>query len=115
MIIVGSMEPERWTSQSLWRSVATDHNVIVSTPQVLLDALGHGYLKLDADIGLLIFDEAHHAVLEHPYNRIMQESYHKLKRPENRPAILGLTASPVLATDIERSLGYVSEDLLFPS
>jgi endoribonuclease Dicer len=107
MVIIGSMEPERWSSQSIWRSVVSEHNAVVSTPQVLLDELSHSYLKLDTDIGLLIFDEAHHAVSDHPYNRIMQESYFKLKRPEDRPAILGLTASPVFGTDVQKGLECV--------
>lgn len=104
MIISGSMEPERWTSPAIWQSVVSEHNVVVSTPQVLLDALSHSYLKLSTDIGLLIFDEAHHAVSDHPYNRIMQESYHKLRNIEDRPAILGLTATPVYGSDVQKHL-----------
>jgi len=55
------------------------------------------YLKLDRDICLIIFDEAHHATKGHPYARIMREYFDDL--PEStRPSVMGLTASPL---DIE--------------
>ena len=74
----------------------------MSTPQILLDALRHGYVQLGRDISLLVFDEAHHAVYKHPYNEIMRSFYHALPprqegvdQPLVRPAVLGLTASPI--------------------
>ena len=83
---------------------------MVSTPQVLLDALRHGYVTLGTDISLLVFDEAHHAVDNHPYNRIMQEFYFKLPTipldtaPDViRPTILGLTASPIFGGNVEKA------------
>jgi endoribonuclease Dicer len=88
---------------------------VVSTPQVLLDALHHAYIVLGRDIGLLIFDEAHHAVDNYPYNRIMQDFYFMLPpRMRNslngtasgglvRPMILGLTASPIYGGDVDRA------------
>lgn len=45
------------------------------------------------DIGLMIFDEAHHCKSDHPYNQLLQDFYHPLD-PALRPQILGLTASP---------------------
>ncbi|KIK51886.1 hypothetical protein GYMLUDRAFT_251650 [Collybiopsis luxurians FD-317 M1] len=54
---------------------------MVSTLQALLDALHqlrYGYILMGVDICLIIFDEAHHVVNNDPYNRIMQEFYHKL-------------------------------------
>ena len=84
---------------------------MVSTPQVLLDALGHGYVSLGRDISLLVFDEAHHAVNNHPYNRIMTDFYVKLPcrnqqssqnslDSEVRPMVLGLTASPIYGGNV---------------
>lgn len=80
---------------------------MVTTPQVLLDAMRHGYILLGRDISLLIFDEAHHAVDKHPYNRIMQEFYFSLP-PQTatssldiaRPVVLGLTASPIYGGNV---------------
>ncbi|EPS97507.1 hypothetical protein FOMPIDRAFT_1031930 [Fomitopsis schrenkii] len=102
-MISGASEPNQWKDGALWRSVLESHRVIVSTPQVLLDALLHGYADLGRDISLLVFDEAHHATAKHPYNMIMQQFYFTLdKRTRDsgpydcvRPMILGLTASPV--------------------
>jgi endoribonuclease Dicer len=83
---------------------------MVSTPQVILDALRHGYINLGRDISLIIFDEAHHAVDKHPYNRIMKEFYFELPvhhSPQSdtvvRPMILGLTASPIYGGNVDNS------------
>lgn len=83
---------------------------MVTTPQVLLDALRHGYIILGRDISLLVFDEAHHAVDNHPYNRIMQEFYFELPaRPLDtapdiiRPGVLGLTASPIFGGNVGKA------------
>lgn len=79
---------------------------MVSTPQVFLDALRHGYLVLGRDICLLVFDEAHHAVDNHPYNRIMQEFYFDLPIQGSdlvRPAVLGLTASPIYGGNVVKA------------
>lgn len=106
-LISGSLEPNQWRDHSLWRRVVTEHRVIVSTPQVLLDAMRNGHINLGQDVGLLIFDEAHHVADKHPYNMIMQEQYFRIPllpsvlqdttstdNALRRPAILGLTASP---------------------
>ncbi|CAA7262743.1 unnamed protein product [Cyclocybe aegerita] len=39
---------------------------MISTPQVFLDALRHGYTLMGSDISLLVFDEAYHAVDKYP-------------------------------------------------
>ncbi|KAG8215560.1 hypothetical protein J3R82DRAFT_7403 [Butyriboletus roseoflavus] len=112
----GGLDPERWTDSNLWKDVLGKNRVIVSTPQVLLDALSHGYIDLGREIGLLIFDEAHHANDDHPMNCIMRNFYFSLPiRPstrasnhgpvrEERPMILGLTASPIFNDDAAEAL-----------
>ncbi|KAH7925160.1 P-loop containing nucleoside triphosphate hydrolase protein [Leucogyrophana mollusca] len=109
-LIYGALEPKQWKDIALWKGVLQKHRIIVTTPQVLLDALSHGYINLGQDIGLLVFDEAHHAVANDPMNRIMADFYFKvpprhpsasnrgLQKQEfrvERPMILGLTASPI--------------------
>lgn len=89
------------------------HRIIVSTPQVLLDALRHGYIRLGSDIGLLVFDEAHHARQKHPYNLIMREFYDHCKprkfscftasQPDVKPFVLGLTASPMFGGSVDNA------------
>ncbi|KAH7909570.1 hypothetical protein BJ138DRAFT_1154965 [Hygrophoropsis aurantiaca] len=109
-LIYGALEPKQWKDPALWKGVLKSHRIIVTTPQVLLDALSHGYINLGQDIGLLIFDEAHHAVANDPMNRIMADFYFKIPPRHHpvksstfqkkefrseRPMILGLTASPI--------------------
>ena len=72
---------------------------------------GHiqGYVDMGSDIGLLVFDEAHHAIGKHPYNMIMKNHYFDLpaRTPIDtsasrvRPMVLGLTASPTYGANVE--------------
>ncbi|KAJ3713612.1 hypothetical protein C8R42DRAFT_727088 [Lentinula raphanica] len=122
-LISGALAPDQWKDASLWKAVLNTHRVMVSTPQVLLDALRHGYIIM-GDIGLIIFDEAHHAVDNDPYNRIMQEFYHPLppmhsglngvasrQRHLERPMILGLTASPIFGGNVDRAFQKIELNL----
>ena len=113
-LVSGASDPYQWTDHSLWRKILDSHRVMVTTPQVLLDALRHGYINLGADISLLVFDEVHHAGKNHPYNAIMQEFYHILpprgspEARENyvRPMVLGLTASPIFGGNPDQAFRY---------
>ncbi|KAL1737738.1 hypothetical protein HDZ31DRAFT_17770, partial [Schizophyllum fasciatum] len=82
---------------------------------------------LGRDISLLVFDEAHHAVDNHPYNRIMLEFYRQLPTevqdvesqialgqhvPLARPAVLGLTASPIFGGNTEKAFRQSNLDAL---
>uniref|UniRef100_A0A0D9VNU3 Endoribonuclease Dicer homolog 1 n=1 Tax=Leersia perrieri TaxID=77586 RepID=A0A0D9VNU3_9ORYZ len=69
------------------------YQVLVMTAQILLNILRHSIIKMDA-IHLLILDECHHAVKKHPYSLVMSEFYHTTPK-EKRPAVFGMTASPV--------------------
>ncbi|CCM06284.1 uncharacterized protein FIBRA_08535 [Fibroporia radiculosa] len=117
--ISGASEPKQWIDPKLWRSVLDTHRVIVSTPQILLDALHHGYIDLGRDIGLLIFDEAHHAMSKHPYNMIMQNFYFSLPPRSEcvntngrmRPMVLGLTASPIYGGNVDASFHALERNL----
>ncbi|KAL5989061.1 Dicer-like protein 1 [Asimina triloba] len=68
-------------------------SVLVMTAQILLNILRHSIIKMEA-IHLLILDECHHAVKKHPYSLVMSEFYHTTPK-EKRPAVFGMTASPV--------------------
>ncbi|KAJ7756484.1 hypothetical protein DFH07DRAFT_820736 [Mycena maculata] len=119
-LISGALLPEQWKSSALWRSVLDTHRIMVTTPQVLLDALHHGYVSLGKDIGLVIFDEAHHAVEKHPYNMIMEAFYYKCcpRAPDSqssgenvRPMILGLTASPIFGGNAVSAFRTIEKNL----
>ncbi|KAF4598637.1 Dicer-like protein 2 [Pleurotus pulmonarius] len=117
--ISGASEPDQWKDKSLWDRLLATNKVIVSTPQVLLNALRHGYVSMGRDISLVVFDEAHHAVGDEPYNQIMREFYfHLPPRISNdemtmvaRPVILGLTASPVYGGNVERAFRALEANL----
>lgn len=46
-----------------------------------------------SQIGIIAFDEVHHADKDHPYAQLMENFYHT-SNINKRPQILGLTASP---------------------
>jgi ERCC4-related helicase len=46
--ITGAKQPDKWTSHSLWRDIVANNHVVVSTAQVLLDALRHGQYQRSA-------------------------------------------------------------------
>ncbi|KAJ5120616.1 uncharacterized protein N7515_010004 [Penicillium bovifimosum] len=88
----GNLGPDLWDQQT-WQKQLKSYMVIVCTAEILNQALLNGHLRID-QVNLLIFDEAHHAKKEHPYARIIRDSYLKVE-PHKRPRIFGMTASPV--------------------
>ncbi|OMO99607.1 hypothetical protein CCACVL1_03710 [Corchorus capsularis] len=91
----GDMDVDFWDSAK-WKQEIEKYEVLVMTPQILLNCLRHSFFKINL-IQVLIFDECHHARGKHPYASIMTEFYHQqLKAGEsNLPRILGMTASPI--------------------
>ncbi len=55
-MLSGADHYEFWTEQSLWNAVLKNIRVVVSTHQVLLDALHHGFVQFSS-LALLVFDE----------------------------------------------------------
>ncbi|KAK4953351.1 Dicer-like protein 2 [Elasticomyces elasticus] len=94
--LTGQDGVDNWSQQHLWDAVLQNVRIVVGTPAVLKDALGHGFIRMSR-ITLLVFDEAHHCIKNHPMNAIMKNGYHPAKsRGESVPGVLGLTASPVI-------------------
>jgi hypothetical protein len=67
------------------------YHVVICTPQKFLNCLIDKTIYLN-QIDLLIFDECHNCIGNHPYSKIM-EQYLVYHQSENRPRIIGLTAS----------------------
>ncbi|KAM0928770.1 hypothetical protein ACQ4PT_001980 [Festuca glaucescens] len=66
----GDMGVDFWNATT-WRRVVDDAEVLVMTPQILLDNLLHSFFRLQ-DIALLIFDECHRAKGNYPYACILK-------------------------------------------
>ncbi|KAI9707868.1 MAG: hypothetical protein M1820_004474 [Bogoriella megaspora] len=110
--LTGADQTDLWAHQSLWDKVLHNINVVVSTHMVLLDALTHGFVRMDR-LSLLVYDEAHHCVSNHPANQIMQNFFHPLAQKNGRqsvPHILGLSASPVVRAKAS-GLGAIEANL----
>ena len=110
-IITSLDNVDHWSTQAIWDAALWNMEVVISTPQPLLDTLSHGFLRMSR-LSLLVFDEAHHCTKNAPMNKIMQMFYHPAKRGElasELPKILGLSASPVTSSkstleNLERNL-----------
>lgn len=55
-LLLGSDNVDHWSTQNIWDRILLNIRIAVSTPQVLLDAMCHGFVKLSG-LSLLIFDE----------------------------------------------------------
>nr|QXE98926.1 Dicer-2 [Aedes aegypti] len=92
--------------QDKWLEEFAKYQVIVCTCQILLDVLKHGYLSVK-HINLLIFDECHHGVGEHPMHGIMEQF---LRVPKSdHPRVIGL--SGMLLYKQIKSVALVSPEL----
>ncbi|XP_032827686.2 antiviral innate immune response receptor RIG-I [Petromyzon marinus] len=72
-----------------------NNDVLIMTPQTLLNGLEKNNVCAIVDFSLIIFDECHHTCKNHPYNVIMQH-YLGVKHGPSAPPlpqIVGLTAS----------------------
>ncbi|XP_064986291.1 endoribonuclease Dicer homolog 3a-like isoform X1 [Musa acuminata AAA Group] len=103
----GAKAVDAWSIAS-WQKEVSTYQVMVMTPQILLDVLRKGFLNLDM-VHLMVIDECHHALGDHPYNKLMKEFYHKSVL---KPHIFGMTASPILRKGISSTAdceGQLSE------
>ncbi|XP_027844608.1 endoribonuclease Dicer isoform X4 [Aphis gossypii] len=87
----GDMNVDFW-SQKHWDEILEKCHILVMTAQIYLNNLHHGYMHIK-DANLLIFDECHHAVALHPFKQIMQVLHDSNLNIDERPHILGLTAT----------------------
>ncbi|XP_060557086.1 uncharacterized protein LOC132717609 isoform X2 [Ruditapes philippinarum] len=81
----------------LWK-----HDVVVVTAAFCQNLLDKQILRWE-DFSLIVFDEAHHCEKGHPFNTLLS-TYHRRTLPENKPKVLGLTASPAGKADVPKTL-----------
>ncbi|NWW77150.1 DDX58 helicase, partial [Climacteris rufus] len=76
-------------------NVIQDSDIIVLTPQILVNSMEKGILSSLSIFTLMIFDECHNTTGNHPYNVLMTRYLdQKFDSPANQlPQIVGLTAS----------------------
>ncbi|KAL5615423.1 hypothetical protein BROUX41_005469 [Berkeleyomyces rouxiae] len=85
---------DSWSSRAKWAQELDGVRIVVCTHQILCDALDHSFVDM-GDISLIVFDEAHNCVRNHPGSKIMRCHYHTRKKDGLPvPSILGLSASP---------------------
>lgn len=85
-----------WNETQKSRVQLRQANVLVATHGAIHDLLMHyGDLFSFRDFNLVVLDECHYARGNHQYKIIMDKWYHTLPQ-DQRPRILGLTASPLV-------------------
>ncbi|CAI9094529.1 OLC1v1030287C1 [Oldenlandia corymbosa var. corymbosa] len=94
--IFGAKGVDDWRRET-WEDLINAHDILVMTPQILLDALRKDILTLDIVI-LMILDECQLATGKHPYAKIMKDFYHDKCRI--KPIVFGITASPINRTGV---------------
>ncbi|KAG5289085.1 dicer-like protein [Histoplasma ohiense] len=112
-LLLGSDNVNYWSTKKIWDDILLNIRIVVSTPQVLLDAMTHGFVTMP-QIALLVFDEAHHCARGEAPNSLMRRFYHEqLQRTgtmNDLPHILGLTASPLTKID-PKNLSAIEDNL----
>lgn len=78
------------------------YDVLVCTVQLLINMLVIGQIRI-TDVSLVIIDEIHHAVRNHPYV-VFIETFLSQITGADRPRLLGLTASPAAGNPIQMKL-----------
>jgi ERCC4-related helicase len=54
--VCGADRAESWAEQSIWDAFLLNVRIVISTYQILFDAVTHGFVPLQS-LGLVIFDE----------------------------------------------------------
>ncbi|KAI1817583.1 RNase3 domain-containing protein [Poronia punctata] len=97
-MLSGSDGVDTWSDVRIWDDYLKNVRIVVSTHQVLLDAITHAFVPISR-LSLIVFDEAHHCVGNHPGSKIMERYRMAKAYGMAYPAILGLTASPIMKSD----------------
>jgi hypothetical protein len=61
-MLAGNRHLPTW-GQEMWTTLLEKTRVVITTPQILLDALDHAYLKME-NLALIVFDEGMFCIFE---------------------------------------------------
>ncbi|XP_025190373.1 endoribonuclease Dicer-like [Melanaphis sacchari] len=103
--IGADVNTNRWSSET-WNLILEKCHILVITGQAYINNLNQGYMNIN-DANLLIFDECHLAVALHPFQQIMQVYDNASLKSDERPHILGITA-----TLINKNTTNVKDELI---
>ncbi|KAH6688594.1 RNase3 domain-containing protein [Plectosphaerella plurivora] len=100
-LLRGEDNIESWSNKETWNAALLNVRIVISTPQILLDAVAHAFVSMDR-LSLIVFDEAHNSVKNNSCSKLMRNFYHPRKNEGlHVPHIMGLTASPIMNSKIE--------------
>ena len=77
-----------------WREELSKLDILVATPQLVVDLLNRGVVPGIHIFDVLVFDEAHHCKGGHPYKNIMNYCNDCKSLKRKTPRIFGLSAAP---------------------
>ncbi|KAF3071126.1 Dicer-like protein 2 [Daldinia childiae] len=98
--LVGADGVETWSNVRIWDDYLKNVRIVVSTYQVLLDAVNHAFVRMDR-LSLIVFDEAHNCRGKHSGAKIMDRYRVSKNAGLPIPSILGLTASPIVSSKLD--------------
>ncbi|KAK6955944.1 hypothetical protein Daesc_003591 [Daldinia eschscholtzii] len=98
--LVGADGVETWSDVRIWDDYLRNVRIVVSTYQVLLDAVNHAFVRMDR-LSLIVFDEAHNCRGKHSGAKIMGRYRDSKNAGLSIPSILGLTASPIVSSKLD--------------
>jgi ERCC4-related helicase len=89
----GADNIERWTNQIHWDFILKNVKVVVSTYQILLEGLGHGFIHMKR-LAMIVFDEGLRHLYYHrapPADSTSTQLRRKLSRCEDNAKLLPTT------------------------
>ena len=84
--------------------LAPKYDVIVMTPQIMLNSLVNGDVTSLSLFTLLIFDECHHTIKNNPYNNIMGHYIDEKFEAEKNQKTVHLPQVPFLCCSVMQSV-----------
>lgn len=70
-VLCGEQNVDYW-DLARWAVLLEEHQILVATAQVIVDAIKKKFLELQ-QINVLVFDECHHGCKDHPYHELMKQ------------------------------------------